>query len=160
MALDDLGARVVGIPFFALLITHFSGVLGPYGPGAPAYWLGCGWFILLSAILWHANRSFLEWLRHRYDWLGHPGRKVFVLLAANVLSTVPLTGIWHVVWYRFAGLEMDLRRVFATTLVIVASVVFVTHVYETVYLYILTNREGDFVPRGRGPLRRVPGSPT
>ena len=101
VVLDDRGARLVGIPFFALLITHFSGVLGPYGPATSLYWLGCGWFILLSAILWHANRSFLEWLRHRYDWPFHPGRKVLLLLGANVLSTVPLTGVWHVLWYRF-----------------------------------------------------------
>ena len=145
--LDDRGPRLVGIPFFALVITHFSGVLGPYGPGSMLYWLGCGWFILLSALLWHANRNFLQWLRHRYDWLDHPWRKVLLLLGANVFSTVPLTGLWHVIWYRFAGLEMDARRVLGTTLAIVASVIFVTHVYETVYL--IRQRERDLLAAER-----------
>lgn len=147
VALDDRGARLVGIPLVALLITHFSGVLGPYGPTTSLYWLGCGWFILLSALLWHANRSILEWLRRRYDWPFHPWRKVLLLLGANVLSTVPLTGVWHVLWYRFAGLQLDARRVFATTLAIVASVIFVTHVYETVYL--IRQRERDLLAAER-----------
>ena len=46
----------MGIPVLALAITIFSGVLGPYRPGSRLYWFGCAWFVLLSAILWHANR--------------------------------------------------------------------------------------------------------
>lgn len=67
-------ARIVGcpgrrrVPFFALAITHLSGVLGPYSLRDPQYWLGCAWFILLSAILWHANRHLLVRLRRERDW--------------------------------------------------------------------------------------------
>jgi hypothetical protein len=153
MALDDLAARAVGIPFFALAITHLSGVLGPYGPSSGLYWLGCAWFILLSAVLWHANRRFILWLRRRRDWLDHPWRKAAQLLAVNVLSTVPLAVAMHLLWYRYASLPIDAHQISVTTLVIVVSVVFVTHAYETVYL--IRQRERDLVAAERLDRARV-----
>jgi hypothetical protein len=61
----------------------------------PAVWLGCAWFILLSAILWHANRCLLVRLRRERDWPDHRLRKVARLLAANVLTTVPVSVVMH-----------------------------------------------------------------
>jgi sensor histidine kinase YesM len=145
--LDDRGARLIGIPFFALAITHLSKVLGPYAPRDAQYWLGCAWFILLSAILWHANRYLLLRLRTRQDWPGYPLRKVACLLAANVLTTVPVSVLMHLLWYRFAGLVVDGRQIAVTTLVIVLAVAFVTHVYETVYL--VGQRERDLLAAER-----------
>jgi len=142
-ALDDRGARLVGIPFVGLAITYLSGVLGPLGPRSGLYWAGCVWFVLLSAILWHANRFFLIRLRRRFDWLEHPWHKLFFLLAANVLSTAPLSVLMLLAWYGFAGLETDWHTLSVTTLVIVTSVVFVTHVYETVFL--IRQRERDLL---------------
>ena len=95
VTLDDRGVRLFGIPTFALAITHLSGVLGPYSLRDPQYWLGCAWFILLSAILWHANRYLLVRLRRERDWPDHPLRKVARLLAANVLTTVPVSVVMH-----------------------------------------------------------------
>jgi hypothetical protein len=126
-----------------LAITHLSGVLGPHGPRSGLYWAGCAWFVLLSAILWHANRFFLVRLRRRFDWLEHPWRKLFLLLAANVLSTAPLSVLMLLAWYRLAGLRTDWHALSVTTLVVVMSVVFVTHVYETVFL--IRQRERDLL---------------
>ncbi len=141
VSVDDRGARLFGIPFFALAITTLSGVLGPLGPDSFMYWAGCAWFVLLSALLWHANLYFLLRLRRRQDWPAHPLRKVARLLAANVLTSVPLSILMHALWYRFARLPLDRRQVLLTTLVIVLAVAFVTHVYETVYL--VRQRERD-----------------
>lgn len=153
VTLDDRGARLLGIPFFALAITHLSRVLGPYTPRHALYWMGCLWFIALSAILWHANRYFLLRLRGSRDWPAHPLRKVARLLAANVLTTVPLSVLMHALWYRFAGLELEAQRIGVTTLVIVLAVAFVTHVYETVYL--AGQRERDLLAAERLDRARV-----
>jgi LytS/YehU family sensor histidine kinase len=75
------------------------------------------------------------------------------LLAANVLSTVPISVLMHVLWYRFAGLPVDGRLVAVTTLVIVLAVAFVTHVYETVYL--LRQHERDLLAAERLDRARV-----
>jgi len=134
VAFDDRGARLLGIPFFALAITHFSGVLGPLGPTSALYWLGCLWFILLSAVLWHVNRSFLLRRPAPADGTGRPLLEVGRLLAGNVLTAAPLSFLMQVAWYRFARLPWEGRQVAATTGVIVLAVAFVTHVYETVFL--------------------------
>jgi hypothetical protein len=109
-------------------------VLDPYSLRDPQYWLGCAWFILLSAILWNANRYLLVRLRRERDWPDHPLRKVARLLAANVLTTVPVSVVMHALWYRFVGLELEGRVIAVTTLVIVLAVAFVSHVYETMGL--------------------------
>jgi hypothetical protein len=146
-ALHDLGARLVGIPFVGLTITHLSGVLGPYGPTSRLYWIGCAWFVGLSAILWHANRFALVRLRAHYDWLEQPWRKAFALLAANVVLTVPLSIGMHLGWDRFAGLPVEPQAVFVTTLVITLAAVFVTHIYETAFL--IRQRAQDLLAQER-----------
>jgi hypothetical protein len=143
--IDDRGARLLGIPFFGLAITHLSGVLGPLGPASPLYWAGCLWFILLSAILWHVNRAFL--LRRRGRPEAPPRRAVALLLAANVSTAAPLSVLMHALWFRFSRLPWDGRQVAVTTAVIVLAVAFVTHVYETVHL--IRQRERDLVKAER-----------
>jgi hypothetical protein len=145
--LDDRRARLVGIPLVALAITHLSGILGPYGPTSPLYWLGCTWFVALSALLWHVNRYFRLRLGSRYDWLRNPWRKLGLLLAANVLSSVPLAATMLVAWLSFAGLPVEPPRLFGTTLATVVAVVLVTHVYEMVDL--IRQRERDRLLRER-----------
>ena len=147
LPLNDLRARLVGIPLFGIVIPHLGGLFGPLGPGSPVYWAGCAWFVLLSAALWHGNRFFLVQLRRRYDWLDYPSRKAGLLLGANVLFTAPLTLAAVASWYRFAGLAADWPRAAAVTLVTVICVVFVTHVYETVDL--IHQRERDLLAVAR-----------
>jgi hypothetical protein len=123
--LKDLGIRLVGIPFFGIVIPNLTGLFGSIGPREPAYWAGYAWFVLLSALIWQGNRSFLVQQRRHYDWFRHPWRKVSLLLFANVFWTA----------------------VRVVALANVVCVVFVTHVYETVYL--IQQREDDLVAVAR-----------
>ena len=145
--LDDRGVRLVGIPVLGLAITILSGVLGPHRPGSSLYWLGCAWFVLLSAVLWHVNRFALVRLRPHFDWLEHPWRKALALLTANVILTAPLSVVMHVAWYRIARLPVNGHILLTNTLVIVMSVMFVTHVYETAFL--IRERERDLLAAER-----------
>jgi hypothetical protein len=146
--LRDLRIRLLGILFFGVVIPNLTGLFGPLGPRDAAYWLGYGWFILLSALIWHGNRFFLIQQRRHYDWFHHPARKVILLLFANVFWTAPLTVAMLWAWYRLAGLgATDWPAVRVVTLANVICVVFVTHVYETVYL--VQQRESDLLAVAR-----------
>ena len=146
--LRDLRIRLLGIPFFGLAIPHLTGLLGPLGAGDRAYWAGLGWFVLLSFLIWQGNRFFLVEQRRYYDWFLHPWRKVSLLLFANIFYTAPLTVAMLVAWYRVAPLPgPDWRAIQLVTLANVICVVFITHVYETVYL--IQQREGDQVAVAR-----------
>lgn len=142
--LRDGRVRLLGIPFFGVIVPHATGLFGPLGPRDPVYWLGYLWFVLLSFLIWHGNRYFLIRQRRHLDWFDQPVRKVIALLFASALFTAPLTVLMLVAWYRFAGFPaVDWPVVQAVTVANVVCVIFITHVYETVYL--IRQREGDLL---------------
>lgn len=140
--LNDTGIRIVGIPAFGIVIPNISGLFGLVGPADPLFWVGSVYFVVLSGSIWQGNRFFLLKQRRYLDWFRHPARKVMVLLAANVLYTAPLTVVWLWLWYEAAGFSPpDFGVIQTVTLMNVICVIFVTHVYETVYL--IRQREDD-----------------
>jgi len=132
--LDDRLVRAIGVPGFGLSIPHLTGLFGGIGPGDPRFWLGTVWFVALSAAIWHGNRWLLFEQRRHWDWFRHGPRKVVMLLAAIVLYTAPLTACCLLAWYAWSGLAVDWSAVRTVVLVNVLCVVFVVHVYETVFL--------------------------
>lgn len=142
--LKDRTVRAIGIPAFGIGIPNATGLFGPYGPGDAAYWLGYVYFVGLSFCIWQGNRYFLLKQRPHYDWFSRPAQKVMVLLAANVLYTAPLTIGWLWLWYEMAGFpQADVEIIRTVTLVNVICVIFITHMYETVYL--IRQREDDLL---------------
>jgi len=141
--LNDLRIRVLMIPLFGIGIPHLTGLFGSIGPAAAAYWAGLAWFNVLSFLIWQGNRFFLIQQRRHFDWFRHPMRKVTLLVFANVFYTAPLTVAMLYGWFRFAGFGPDWSVIRTVTLVNVICVIFITHVYETVYL--IRQREGDLL---------------
>ncbi len=136
--------RWIGIPAFGLSIPHVAGLLGPYGPSRLMYWLGLAWFLALSWIIWHGNRWLLLREREHVDWFRDPLQKLLLLLVGVVLGTIPVTVAMLVGWYAIAGFAaVDWRAIQLVVLTNVICVVFVTHVYETVFL--IKEREADAV---------------
>lgn len=144
----DGWTRAVGIPAFGTSIPHLTGLFGPLGPRDALYWVGLGYFILLSSAIWHGNRWLLFKQREHLDWFNHPLWKVVVLLFAIVCFSAPLSVGALSAWYAFSGLgPVQWKIVQMATLMIVICVVFVTHVYETVFL--IKARESDLLRLAR-----------
>ncbi len=142
--LRDQTIRLIGIPAFGIGIPNVTGLFGPFGPLDATYWLGYLYFIGLSFLIWQGNRYFLLKQRPHYDWFSRPAQKVMVLLAANVLYTAPLTVAWLWLWYEVAGFpQSDMEVIRTVTLINVICVIFITHIYETVYL--IRQREADII---------------
>lgn len=135
--------RAIGIPAFGLGIPHLTGLFAGVAVGEAAFWIGTAWFLALSAAIWHGNRWLLLEQRRHWDWFDHPVRKLVMLLAAIVLFTAPLTATMLAGWYAWRGAEVAWPVVQTVVLVNVICVVFVTHVYETVFL--IKEREDDRV---------------
>lgn len=133
-AIDDRLVRTIGIPAFGLAIPHVSGLFAGVSVGTAAFWVGTAWFLVLSAAIWHGNRWLLLEQRRHWDWFEHPVRKIVMLMAAIVLFTAPLTVTMLAGWYAWRGAEVAWPVVQTVVLVNVICVVFVTHVYETVFL--------------------------
>lgn len=141
--LRDRGIRAICIPLFGIAIPFATGLFGPVGPAQPAFWWGYLWFTAVSAAIWHGNRYFYLRQRQANDWFRHPVRRIVYMLAAIVFYTVPCSAGMLWAWYGMAGLPVDWGAIEGATLLSVICVVFITHVYETVYL--IQQRESDLV---------------
>lgn len=133
--LNDNKIRLIGIPFFGITIPLVSGLFGTLSFDNLAYWLGFPYFIGLAAMIWQGNRYLLFRTRQRFTWFDKPIEKLVLLLLNNVFYTTPLTIAWLCLWYRWAGFGgTNWEVVLVVTLINVICVLFVTHVYETVFL--------------------------
>lgn len=133
--LNDRTMRLVGIPFFGIAIPNLTGLFGPLTWQDSLYWFGYGYFILLAFLIWQGNRYLLFRTRKRFTWFDKPIEKLVLLFMNNIFYTTPLTISWLCMWYNlagFSGIKWDVILIVA--LVNVICVLFVTHVYETVFM--------------------------
>lgn len=142
MELDDVRARLVGIPGFGILIPNFTGLFGDYFIYDWEYWLGYLYFIFLAFLIWQGNRFLLYIQRSYVSWFSHPITKLMLLVSSNVFYTAPVTVAFIWGWYTFSEVgpvDWGIIKIVALTNVI--CVLFVAHGYETIFL--IKEREND-----------------
>jgi hypothetical protein len=133
--LNDNLIRLLGIPFFGLAIPNVSGLFGNLTASDPRYWFGYVYFIILAFMIWQGNRYLLFRTRKRFTWFDKPIEKLILLLINNIFYTSPLTVGWLCMWYNIAGFEkVNWTSIQLVVLINVICVLFVTHVYETVFM--------------------------
>ena len=97
--------------------------------------LGFLYTIGIAFVIWQGNRYLLFTLRSYFDWFNKPIRKIIALLLAVSFYTIPVSALLLTGWYHvFAKGNVQWDTVFTATLIIMICVVFITHVYETVFL--------------------------
>jgi len=133
--LNDRKLRMIGVPFFGIIIPNVAGLFGELSFTDLSYWLGYLWFIGLAYMIWQGNRYLLFRTRKRFTWFDKPMEKLILLFINNIFYTAPLTVAWLCTWYIWAGFPgTDWRAVQMVVLINVICVLFITHVYETVFL--------------------------
>jgi sensor histidine kinase YesM len=133
--LNDNLIRLIGIPLFGIVIPNLTGLFESVSFSDPRYWLGYLYFIALAALIWQGNRYLLFRTRSRFTWFDRPIEKLILLFINNIFYTSPLTVAWLCLWYQWAGFEnIKWDTILIVTLVNVICVLFVTHVYETVFM--------------------------
>ena len=133
--LNDKTIRLIGIPFFGIVIPHVTGLFGTLTYRDYKYWTGYIFFIALAAIIWQGNRYLMFRTRKRFTWFDKPIEKLILLFMNNIFYTTPLTIAWICLWYRWADFEfIHWNTILIVALVNVMCVLFVIHVYETVFM--------------------------
>jgi sensor histidine kinase YesM len=132
---NDNVIRLIGIPLFGISIPNLTGLFGNLSYSDPIYWLGYLYFIGLAGMIWQGNRYLLFRTRSRFTWFDRPVEKLILLFLNNIFYTSPLTVAWLCLWYQWAGFEsIKWDTILVVALVNVICVLFVTHVYETVFM--------------------------
>jgi hypothetical protein len=132
--LNDTTMRLVGIPFFGIAIPNLTGLFGNLTLTDARYWFGYVFFVGLAAAIWQGNRYLLFRTRKRFTWFDKPIEKLVLLFMNNIFYTAPLTVAWLCTWYNIAGFGIKWDTILIVSLVNVICVLFVTHVYETVFM--------------------------
>ncbi len=132
--LNDNKIRLIGIPFFGIAIPNLTGLFGSIQPSDPRYWLGCLLFIGLAGAIWQGNRYLLFRTRQRFTWFDKPIEKLILLFMNNIFYTAPITIAILCVWYNIAGFGVKWETILIVSLINVICVLFITHVYETVFM--------------------------
>ncbi|HEY9044401.1 MAG TPA: histidine kinase [Ohtaekwangia sp.] len=133
--LNDKLIRLIGIPFFGISIPNLTGIFGTLTYRDYRYWMGYIFFIVLAAMIWQGNRYLMFSTRKRFTWFDKPIEKLILLFMNNIFYTTPLTIAWLCLWYRWAGFSfIHWNTILIVALVNVICVLFVIHVYETVFM--------------------------
>jgi Histidine kinase len=133
--LNDIGFRVILIPAIGITIPLVTGMI-PHG--TLSNWeikFSYLYTIAIAWVIWHGNRYLLFTLRSYFNWFNHPMRKIGALLLVIPFFTVPISVLLLSGWYHiFQKGVVDWTVVIQSTLIILIAVMFIVHVYETVFL--------------------------
>lgn len=132
--LNDDKIRLICIPFFGIAIPNATGLFGSLQITDPRYWVGYILFIGLAAVIWQGNRYLLFRTRQRFTWFDKPIEKLILLFINNIFYTAPVTVAWLCVWYSMVGFAVKWDTILIVSLINVICVLFITHVYETVFM--------------------------
>jgi uncharacterized membrane protein (DUF485 family) len=133
--INDIGFRLILIPFFGIAIPLLTRMIDPHSFSHWMLKLAYAYTIGIAFVIWQGNRYLLFSLRSYFDWFNRPVRKVIVLLLTISFFTIPVCVILLLGWYQlFAGGRVNWEVVRTSTLIIMICVIFITHVYETVFL--------------------------
>lgn len=143
LKVNDKLIRIIGVQFFGVVIPNATGLITNSDRSITYLLATYAFFIVMTFLIWEGNRFFLFKLQKRFDWFIHPLQKTVVLLAMNVFYTAPLVIGMLLLWFYGSENPTDWTAIQTTVIVCVIAVVFITHVYETVFL--IKQRQEDLV---------------
>jgi sensor histidine kinase YesM len=133
--LNDIGFRLILIPFFGIAIPLLTGMNRVTELNHWQTKFSFAYNIMIAFIIWEGNRYLLFTLRSYFDWFNKPVRKIIALLLAISFYTIPISTLLLTGWfYIFARGKVNWNIVSLSALIIMICVIFITHVYETVFL--------------------------
>ena len=133
--LNDIGFRVIMIPIFGIAIPLLTGLVNIHNFNNWQIKLSFLYTIFIAFVIWQGNRYLLFTLRSYFNWFEKPVKKMFALLVSIPFYTMPVSILLLIGWYKiFEKGVVNWDTVITTSLVIMICVVFIVHVYETVFL--------------------------
>lgn len=132
---NDIGFRLILTPFFGIAIPLITGMINGQNFSNWQVKLSFLYTIMIAFVIWQGNRYLHFSLRSYFDWINKPIQKIAVLILSVTFYTVPVSVLLLVGWYKiFSREQVNWSIVTESTLIILVAVIFITHVYETVFL--------------------------
>jgi hypothetical protein len=131
----DFWPRLLASPLLGALVANLSGLIDHSRHSTGGLIAAYAWFATVAFLVWEGNRRLYFRLPRREDWLLRPWNRLGLLLAVISLYTIPVAAALLWIWRETTG-DMGTRQYALPTalLGVVALVIAITHVYETVFL--------------------------
>ncbi len=140
--INDIAFRLILVPAFGIIIPLVTGMINAFNFSNWQIKLSFLYTIGIAAVVWQGNRYLHFSMRSYFDWHNKPVQKVLILLFSIAFYTIPISILLLVGWYNFfSGGAVNWNIVWNSTLIILVAVIFITHVYETVFLVKETENE-------------------
>jgi len=152
--IEDFWPRVLVSPILGALVVNLSGLIDHARHSVAGLSASYAWFSVVAFVVWEGNRRLYFHLQHREDWLLRPWRRLGLLVAVICLYTIPVAATLLWIWRQASG-DFGTRQYALPTALfaIVALVVAIAHVYETVFL--LRDWESDRLRSARVEQSRL-----
>jgi glucose-6-phosphate-specific signal transduction histidine kinase len=152
--IHDFWPRLLLSPVIGALVVNLSGLIDHRRHSAGVLALSYVWFAVVAFLIWEGNRRLYFRLPRREDWLLRPWRRLGLLLAVILLYTLPMALALLWIWREATGDPGTRQYALPTALcAVIALVVAITHVYETVFL--LRDWESDRLRTARTEQARL-----
>ncbi len=140
--INDIGFRILLIPFFGISIPLITGMIPHNEFSAWQIKLSYLYTIFIAFVIYEGTRYLHFTLRTYFDWLNKPVQKVIALVITIPFYTVPVSVLMLVGWYNlFRQGVVDWDVVKSSSLIILVAVFFLVHIYETVFLVKQTEND-------------------
>ena len=140
--INDIAFRLILVPAFGIIIPLVTGMINSFNFSNWQVKLSFLYTIGIAAVVWQGNRYLHFSMRSYFDWHNKPIQKVLILLFSIAFYTIPVSILLLVGWYNlFGNGDVNWNIVWESTLIILIAVIFITHVYETVFLVKETESE-------------------
>ena len=150
----DFWPRLAASPILGALVANLSGLIDHTRHSTRGLVAAYAWFAVVAFVVWEGNRRLYFRLPRREDWLLHPWKRLGLLLAVIGLYTIPVAAVLLWIWRAATGDPGTNPFALPTALfAVVAVVVAITHVYETVFL--LRDWESDRLRSARVEQARL-----
>lgn len=132
---NDTLFRILLTPVFGIAIPLITGMINSQNFSNWEVKLSFLYTIMIAFVVWQGNRYLHFSLRTYFDWINKPLQKIGILILTIVFYSVPISVILLIGWYRlFTNDPLNWDIITQSTLIILIAVIFITHIYETVFL--------------------------
>ena len=152
--IHDFWPRLLASPLLGALVANLSGLIDHARHSTTGLVASYVWFAAVALVIWEGNRRLYFRLPRREDWLLRPWSRLGALLALIGLFTIPVATALLWIWREVTDDPGTRQYALPTALfAVVAVVIAITHIYETVFL--LRDWESDRLRSARVEQARL-----
>lgn len=132
--LNDIGVRVLLIPFFGIFIPLVTKMVPHAGFTNWQIKFSYAYTILIAFMIYEGTRFLHFTLRSYFDWLNKPVKKIVAIIITVPFYCIPVSVLMLVAWYHiFLNGSVNWQVIKLSTIIITGAVFFLVNVYETVF---------------------------